>query len=169
METRDKLKVFLVDDDYSFTHYMKKSILMSHTGKVEISTYCTGEDCLINLDIQPDLIILDYHLNGIEEHAMNGMEILKRIKRNLPETKVLLVSSQKKPEVMMDTFRYGAEEYFNKTVNSLANVSNWISYLLSSAELKELGNKTKRFTFILLVLFTISAATLIFSYFFYSL
>ena len=162
METKDKLKVFLVDDDYSFTHYIKKSILKSHTGKVEISTYCTGEDCLVDLDVQPDLIILDYHLNSSDKQAMNGMEILKRIKQNLPDVKVLFVSSQKKPEVMMDTFRYGAEDYISKTEKPGNKVCEWTNYLIKSMEVKKMAEHTKQYTAALSVALVIGIVVMFF-------
>ncbi len=45
-----------------------------------IETFATGELCLENLSHKPDVIILDYHLDGIDKNAMNGIETLDKIK-----------------------------------------------------------------------------------------
>ena len=45
-----------------------------------IETFATGELCVANLSHQPDVIILDYYLDRIDKHAMNGIEMLHQIK-----------------------------------------------------------------------------------------
>jgi hypothetical protein len=39
-----------------------------------IETYATAELCTTNLEKKSDVIILDYHLGGIDKNAMNGIE-----------------------------------------------------------------------------------------------
>ena len=50
----------------------------------KIETYATGELCIENLSHNPDVIILDYHLDGIDKQAMNGIETLDKIKEYQP-------------------------------------------------------------------------------------
>jgi CheY-like chemotaxis protein len=44
-------------------------------------TYPTGELCVANLSNNPDVVILDYQLDGIVVNAMNGLETLDKGKR----------------------------------------------------------------------------------------
>ena len=79
MKTNKKIKIFLVDDDALF---LKKSeIEFLNHGDFEIYTYATGELCLKSIDKNPDIIILDYHLDGIQKGAMNGIDTLDKIKK----------------------------------------------------------------------------------------
>ena len=76
---KNKIKIFLVDDDAVFLKSLEIEFLQ-HADFV-IETYATGERCIKNLSQFPDVIILDYHLDGIEKNAMNGMETLDKINK----------------------------------------------------------------------------------------
>ena len=69
MKKEDKIKLFLVDDDAVFLKSLE--IQFTTHGDFEIETCATGELCLKKLMDNPDLIILDYHLDGIDKNAMN--------------------------------------------------------------------------------------------------
>jgi FixJ family two-component response regulator len=65
MENEEKIKLFLVDDDAVFLKSLEIEFLQ-HTDFI-VETYATGELCLANLaEKKPDVIILDYHLDGID-------------------------------------------------------------------------------------------------------
>ena len=76
----EKIKLTLVDDDALFLKSLE--IELNKTEDFIIETYATGEDFLEALSNQnrPDVIILDYYLNGISKNAMNGIETLDKIK-----------------------------------------------------------------------------------------
>jgi CheY-like chemotaxis protein len=78
MTVQNKIKIFLVDDDVLFLKLLEIEFL--DTGDFEIQTFVTGELCLLELANLPDLIILDYHLDGIDPNAMNGIQTLINIK-----------------------------------------------------------------------------------------
>lgn len=67
---------------------MKKLNLLGHS-KIEV--FNTGLECIVNLKMNPSIIILDYQME-----KMNGLDILKEIKRVNPSTHMVMVSSQKK-------------------------------------------------------------------------
>ena len=78
MKKNNKVKIFLVDDDAVTLKLMQIEFLQQTDFEVE--TYPTGEACIENLSHNPDLIVLDYHLDGIQKNAMNGMQTLDKIK-----------------------------------------------------------------------------------------
>ncbi len=90
----EKIKVFLVDDDVVFLNLLKIEFLEHAVFSVE--TYATGELCIEHLSHTPDIIVLDYHLDGIDKTAMNGMETLDKIKALHPHIPVVMLSSQDK-------------------------------------------------------------------------
>ncbi len=71
MMNKEKIKLFLVDDDAVFLKSLELEFL-DHADFV-IETFATGELCLKKLSFNPDVIILDYQLDGIDKTAMNGI------------------------------------------------------------------------------------------------
>src|SRR6187549_2732161 len=106
MKNENKIKLFLVDDDALFLRSLEIEFLQH--GDFIIETYATGELCIENLSQNPDVIILDYHLDGINKNAMNGMETLDKIKAENPAISVIMLSSQDKIEVAINCMHHQA-------------------------------------------------------------
>ena len=68
---KEKIKLFLVDDDAVFLKSLEIEFLQHADFTIE--TLSTGELCVKNLLHNPDVIILDYHLDGIDKDAINGI------------------------------------------------------------------------------------------------
>lgn len=120
--------VFLVDDD-SFQNELLKDHLSEHF-TYEFKTFDNGEDALKEMNLNPEVVILDYHLNNDNPLAKNGLDVLKEIKQASPSTDVIMISGQDKIEVAVDTMKYGAFDYvvkgpsaFTRTENILNNIS----------------------------------------------
>ncbi|MBK6834330.1 MAG: response regulator [Bacteroidetes bacterium] len=112
----EKIKLFLVDDDALLLKSLEIEFLQH--ADFEIETFPTGELCIKNLDKNPDIIVLDYHLDGIESGEMNGIETLDQIKKINPEIQVVMLSSQDKIEVAVNCMRHGAYDYVVKSETS---------------------------------------------------
>jgi len=134
----EKIKLFLVDDDA--LHLKSLEIEFMEHGDFVIETYSTGELCVKNLDHNPDIIILDYHLDGIEKDAMNGMETLDKIKAVNPETQVIMLSSQDKIEVAINCMHHKAYDYVVKSETAFVRlqqiITNIFKYKKMEKELK---------------------------------
>ncbi len=78
MKSNNKIKIFLVDDDAVYLKLLE--IKFRESDEFNIETYKTGELCIEKLPRNPDLIILDYHLDGIDKNAMTGIQTLDKIK-----------------------------------------------------------------------------------------
>lgn len=128
MSTHKKISVFLVDDDAMYLKLLEKEL----SGKPEYSirTFATGERCLENLLEKPDVIVLDYYLNGIEKNALNGLDTLSRIKSTHPEIPVIMLSSQDKIEVAVNCMKLQAVEYIVKSETAFARLHKAIITVL---------------------------------------
>jgi len=73
-----KKKIVLVDDDTVFLKMLQADLMEHKT--FEIETYPTGEQFLETISNSIDLVILDFHLNGVNQKAINGLETLDKIK-----------------------------------------------------------------------------------------
>lgn len=113
MENDNKVKIFLVDDDAVFLKSLEIEFLQH--ADFDIKTYTSGELCIENLSQIPDVIILDYHLDGIDKNAMNGLETLIQIKALYPDIPVVILSSQDKIEVAVNCMHHKAFDYVVKS------------------------------------------------------
>ena len=124
----EKVKIFLVDDDAVFLKSLEIEFL--HHADFSVETFPTGEKCVENLSHAPDIIILDYHLDGIERSAMNGMATLDRIKAYNISIPVIILSSQDKIEVAVDCMHHHALDYVVKSETSFTRLQKIITDVL---------------------------------------
>lgn len=113
MENGNKIKLFLVDDDAVFLKALEIEFL--HHTDFTVETFASGELCMENLSHKPDVIILDYHLDGVDKNAMNGIETLDKIKDFNPDIPVVMLSSQDKIDVAVSCMHHKAFDYVVKS------------------------------------------------------
>jgi len=122
-----KIKLFLVDDDVVFLKLLEIEFLEQEEYLVE--TFSTGELCLEHLSNNPDVIILDYQLDGVEKTAINGIQTLDKIKAFNPEIPVVMLSSQDKIEVAVDCMHHRALDYVVKSETAFLRLQKIITVL----------------------------------------
>jgi len=125
MTDNNKIRLFLVDDDAVYLKLLAIDFLQHADFSVE--TFATGELCIENLSHQPDVIILDYHLDGIEKNAMNGIETLDKIKLFNPDIPVVMLSSQDKIDVAINCMHHLAYDYVVKSETAFIRLKKIIS------------------------------------------
>jgi len=135
MKTENQIKLFLVDDDAVFLKSLEIEFLENADFSVE--TFHTGELCVSSLAHNPDIIILDYHLDGIVKTAMNGMETLDKIKAFNPNIPVIMLSSQDKIEVAINCMHHKAFDYVVKSETAFVRLKQIITTALSYQKLKK--------------------------------
>lgn len=128
MSKKTKIKVFLVDDDALFLKSLEIDFLQHD---FEIETFATGELCVENLVNNPDIIILDYHLDGIDIKAMNGINTLDQIKAFNPGIPVIMLSSQDKIDVAINCMHHQATDYVVKSETAFMRLQKVIEAVLS--------------------------------------
>ena len=121
----EKIKLFLVDDDALFLKSLQIEFLVHADFTIE--TYATGELCVANLSHNPDVIILDYHLDGIDKNAMNGMATLDKIKASNPDIPVVMLSSQDKIDVAINCMHHRAFDYVVKSETAFMRLQKIIT------------------------------------------
>jgi two-component system OmpR family response regulator len=125
MINNNKVKLFLVDDDEVFLKSLEVEFL-AH-GDFIVEPYITGELCVSHLGNKPDIIILDYHLDGIDTTAMNGLETLDKIKIVNPDIPVIMLSSQDKIDVAINCMHHFAHDYVVKSETSFVRLQKIIT------------------------------------------
>jgi DNA-binding NtrC family response regulator len=135
MKKESKIKIFLVDDDAVFLKLLEIEFLQH--GDFAIETYATGELCIESLSKEPDVIILDYMLDGIVEHAMNGIETLDKIKAFNAQIPVVMLSSQDKIDVAIECMHHKAFDYVVKSETAFIRLQKIISTILKYQKIEK--------------------------------
>lgn len=94
----DELLIFIVEDDPSFlqilnTHFSKLTLeVNSKSYKFKVKNYATGQSCLNDMNLNPDLIFLNYYVNQGIPNAISGRETLDKIININPNQKVIILN-----------------------------------------------------------------------------
>lgn len=138
MINSDKIKIFLVDDDAVFLKLLEIEFLQN--ADFDIETYATGELCIEHLFHTPDVIILDYHLDGIDKNAINGIETLDRIKAYNPDISVVMLSSQDSIDVAINCMHHRAFDYVVKSETAFMRLQKIITTIFSYKKMEKTLN-----------------------------
>jgi DNA-binding NarL/FixJ family response regulator len=135
MNKKNKIKLFLVDDDVLFLKSLEIDF-MQHAD-FDIETFATGELCIANLSHQPDIIILDYLLDSVNKKAMNGIETLDKIKAFNPDIPVIILSAQDKIEVAINCMHHKATDYVVKSETAFLRLQKIITTVMHFNKLEK--------------------------------
>ena len=145
MTKRNKRLIFCVDDDLLFLKSFEIEFMRDK--EFTIMTFSNGESCLEKLSLKPDVIILDYFLDGLDKEAMNGLKTLNEIKRLAPHIPVVMLSSQDSIEVAVNCMHHNAYDYVVKSETAFLRLRKTISsimlYRKMEQQLKSFNDKVK--------------------------
>lgn len=111
----DENLIFVVDDDFLLLSLIIENL--SDNKDYTVQGFSTAEDCIEQLYKQPKIIVLDYNLNaGVG--VMNGIQALKKIKQEVPSTKVIMLSGQEKLNVAGELLDIGIFDYIIKDIDA---------------------------------------------------
>jgi len=135
MSNNTKVKLFLVDDDVLFLKSLEIEFMQN--GDFNIETYSSGELCVDHLSHSPDVVILDYHLDGMDKNAMNGMQTLDKIKALHPEIPVVILSSQDEIDVAINCMHHKAFDYVVKSETAFLRLQKNITTIIHHKKLEK--------------------------------
>lgn len=106
------LKLLLVDDEQPILDGLKQLIDWPRIGVCDIKTATNGREALsVIYYFKPDIIITD-----IKMPFMNGLELIRTVKEELPETKCIVLCGYQDFEYARQAMKYGAVRYLVKPV-----------------------------------------------------
>jgi DNA-binding NtrC family response regulator len=147
--------IFIVEDNKAYNKIVEHHLHIN--GFKNVVPFMSGEECLKNISLKPDIVIQDYKLQGI-----SGINVLQRFKKTLPGCEFIFLSSQDNVEIAINTIKTGAFDYIVKNETSLQRLLQKIENIIKIQKLKK-RNKRYIKAFYLVALFLI--ITLAFLYF----
>jgi DNA-binding NtrC family response regulator len=143
MSKKNKKIIFCVDDDQLFRKAFEIEFMKDKS--FDIVSFSSGESCLENLSLKPDIIVLDYFLDGLDKSAMNGLKTLDAIKMHDSSIPVIIMSSQDSIEVAVNCLHHEAYDYVVKSETAFIRLRKTISSILlyrkMEQELKKFGDR----------------------------
>lgn len=108
---RRMTKRVIIVEDQTAVREMIAQIVRLEPGFEVVSECGDGQvACQICLDLQPDFVILDVMLPG-----MNGTEVLRRFAKHLKKTRVLVFSGYQDPILLRELLEAGAHGFVGKS------------------------------------------------------
>jgi DNA-binding NarL/FixJ family response regulator len=101
----------VVVDDHALHRDGTRQILDAHPDLEVVGDARSGEVALAMVNqLRPDVVLMDIRLPG-----MNGIEVTRRLTRDHPEVRVLMVSAYDDDEYVRGALEAGAAGYLSKT------------------------------------------------------
>jgi len=123
-------KIFIVEDDVWYSSMLEH--YLSLNPDYQVKKFDSARNFLSQLHEKPDVVSLDYSLPDI-----NGDELLKQIKEQSPDTKIVIISGQEDVKVAIDLLKKGAYDYIVKDEDAKDRLWNAIQHMRENAELRE--------------------------------
>ncbi len=103
------ISVSIVEDSEKLRGTLER-VLNRAEGFRCVSQYASAEDALKDLpEVKPDVVLMDINLPGI-----NGVECVRRLKKNLPQIQIIMLTVYEDTENIFDALTAGASGYLLK-------------------------------------------------------
>lgn len=154
--------IFIVEDSIVY-----KDLIIGHLQSkkyTNLKTFSNAEDCLKELHLNPDIIVLDYSFEGI-----SGLELMKKVKDEHPEIDFIFISGQNEVEIAVKIMKLGAADYVIKNEKAPYRLVRAIEQVQAVTKTEKLKKGFKLgvvgfFIVLFLVIVTIILITIIFDF-----
>ncbi len=122
-------RIFVVEDDPMYQRMIR--YLMELNPDHEVHVFATGQECLEQLSLNPDLISLDYSLPD-----MTGEAVLHQIKSFNPAITILILSGQQDVGTAVKLLKEGVYDYITKDSETKDRLLNAVDHVKKRQQLE---------------------------------
>lgn len=109
--------IFLVDDNEQVTGLIKKKL--ENEGFTNLMIFNSYGSLLAEIEKEPQIIVLDNYLDIDNDDPEISLERFKQLKRQLPETRIIIFSGETDPDIIHAFIFRGAYTYITKNLEAL--------------------------------------------------
>ncbi|OFX34487.1 MAG: hypothetical protein A2X08_10280 [Bacteroidetes bacterium GWA2_32_17] len=151
MNNKNQINIFIVEDNKVFTLAMKADIETAFPKMlIKIHSFETGEKCMEKfMQVMPEIVILDYHLNSKYPEAADGIKVLDWIKKANYKTEVIMLTRDDNIDIALKSFKHGALDYIVKTETKFRKINY---SLFNFFKIMEARRETKIYKFIVIAI-----------------
>lgn len=109
------IKILIADDQTLIRQSLRIVLEKEGNGELTVTdTVGNGEEVLVSVKKnKPDAILMDIRMPG-----MDGVQCTKKIKKEYPEIKIIILTTFDDDEYVFDALRYGASGYLLKGIST---------------------------------------------------
>lgn len=114
---RKTIRIAVVEDNEYYNHLLTTGLRvhiasLTHLSNInfEINSYTNAHEALLNVVKNTDIVFMDYYLGDM----FTGLDILRRIKKNNPSCKVVILSQVKNLQTSLIPLLEGASDFVFK-------------------------------------------------------
>ncbi|MFM9007694.1 MAG: response regulator [Bacteroidota bacterium] len=126
-KTKKARVIFVIEDNLLQQELLSDYIKSRY--KVDVHSFSNGDDALNKLDLNPDLVFLDYNLELGGGTIPTGVQVLKQIKSRNPNTPVVMLTLQDQLSICIDCMKHGAYDYIVKGENAFKRMENVFGHI----------------------------------------
>jgi CheY-like chemotaxis protein len=105
------LRILIVEDQREVSRLLR-SALETLEYELEVVEIPSGEEAILYSSRKKvDLLVSDYRLPG-----MSGIELMRKVQKNHPQAKIILVTGQTDPRIRREVAEAGADAFFIKPI-----------------------------------------------------
>lgn len=123
------VRIFVVEDNEWYNKLLVYTLSLNPD--YEVKSFLNARDFLANLGEAPDIVTLDYRLPDL-----SGLEVLKRIRQENENIRVILISEQEDIALVVTLLKMGAYDYITKSNDIKERLLNTIQNLTRDIHLK---------------------------------
>lgn len=116
--------IFIIEDSIVY-----KDLIVGHLKSnkfANLKIYDSGDACLKDIHLKPDLIVLDY-----SSEIKTGLELMVQIQKEHPDTDFIFLSGQNDVEVAVRIMKIGAADYIVKNNDAPYKLVKSIEHLIN--------------------------------------
>lgn len=112
------MNLFIIEDDELFALLLKVEIEKSFPDQAfSISVFKSGEDCQKMLHLNPELALVDYHLNSVNRNAIDGIAVMEMIREKVPGCDFIMITADEHTELFLRSKAHTVYDYLMKDLN----------------------------------------------------
>ena len=119
--------IFLIENSVVYKDLIAGYLKSKNFTNLKI--YNSGEECMKDLHLKPDLVILDYSAEG-----KTGLDLMVQIKKDNPLTDFIFLSAQNDVEVAVLIMKIGAADYIVKNDKAPVKLVKSIEHCISQTK-----------------------------------
>lgn len=106
-------RILIVDDEPTILLTLSYALRSKDVEVITASTLEPAEEALSRYRF--DLVLVDIRMSGVL--GVEGLELLSYIKRQWPQTEVIIMTAYGSEEIKKDAYERGAAYYYNKPID----------------------------------------------------
>ncbi len=161
MNANKKMNFLVIEDNLQMSEMISDHLKVKFPEST-ITVFNSGEEAISGNYPKPDIIVLDFQLDSLNPKALNGLQILMKLKKQYTAP-VIFLTAQEKPEVSANLIKYGAYDYVVKNQQAFSKLESVINSILEQEPVKKTGISKNAMMIIVALLIAIIAFAYLFS------